>query len=93
MSKKEDSVQYTIRNVPPDVDQALRKKAARRQISLNRFILNELAQATDQRTPPADFSDLVGRWTPDPAFDEIIASQRKIDQKKWRSESLSRRTA
>jgi len=31
----------------------------------------------------ADFSDLVGCWTPDPAFDEIIASQRKIDWAKW----------
>ncbi|MEP7365490.1 MAG: hypothetical protein ABI972_19730 [Acidobacteriota bacterium] len=84
MSKQADSVQYTIRDVPPEVDQALRKKAARRNISLNRLILDELAQATDQRTPRADFSDLVGRWTPDPAFDEIIAAQRKIDRKKWR---------
>ncbi|MGA3024317.1 MAG: hypothetical protein ABSF98_06075 [Bryobacteraceae bacterium] len=24
----------------------------------------------------ADFSDLVGQWTPDPAFDEILAAQR-----------------
>ena len=31
----------------------------------------------------ADFSDLVGCWIPDPAFDEIIASQRKIDWAKW----------
>jgi hypothetical protein len=33
----------------------------------------------------ADFSDLVGRWTPDPAFDEITAAQRQIDLDKWRS--------
>jgi hypothetical protein len=27
----------------------------------------------------ADFSDVVGQWTPDPAFDEILAGQRRID--------------
>jgi hypothetical protein len=32
----------------------------------------------------ADFSDLVGRWTPDPAFDEILAAQRQIDADKWK---------
>jgi hypothetical protein len=31
----------------------------------------------------ADFSDLVGKWTPDPAYDEIIAFQRRIDAEKW----------
>jgi hypothetical protein len=46
--------------------------------------LDELAAVTGGRKPEADFSDLVGRWTPDPAFDEIIASQRKIDLEKWK---------
>ena len=32
----------------------------------------------------ADFSDLVGKWKTDPAFDEIIASQRQIDPDKWK---------
>jgi hypothetical protein len=52
--------------------------------SLNQVILDELAAVTGGRKPKADFSDLVGRWTPDPAFDEIIASQRKIDLEKWK---------
>ena len=30
-----------------------------------------------------DFSDLAGSWTPDPAFDEILAAQRQIDPGKW----------
>jgi hypothetical protein len=34
--------------------------------------------------PKADFSDLVGQWTPDPAFDEILAAQRRIDYQKWK---------
>jgi hypothetical protein len=32
----------------------------------------------------ADFSDLVGRWTSDPAFDEVLAAQRQIDPDKWK---------
>jgi hypothetical protein len=46
--------------------------------------LDELAAATGGRKPRADFSDLVGRWTPDAAFDEVIDSQRQIDLEKWR---------
>jgi hypothetical protein len=41
-----------------------------------------LAAATGGRKPRADFSDLVGPWTPDAAFDEVIDSQRQIDLEK-----------
>ncbi len=77
-------IQYTIRGVPSDVDQALRRKAAQRNQSLNQVILDELSGATVGQTHKADFSDLVGKWMPDPAFDEIIAAQRRIDPKKWK---------
>lgn len=59
------------------------RKAAQRKQSLNQVILDELTQATVGRKVRADFSDLVGRWTPDPAFDEIVAAQRQIDQDQW----------
>ena len=78
------SVQYTIRGVPPEVDRALRQKAAQRKQSLNQVVLDELTLATIGRPIRADFMDLVGKWTPDPAFDEIIASQRQIDSEKWK---------
>jgi len=32
-----------------------------------------------------DFSDLIGKWIPDPAFDDIITLQRRIDSPKWKS--------
>jgi len=32
----------------------------------------------------ADFSDVVGGWIPDPAFDEIMSAQRQIDWDKWK---------
>ena len=82
--KPQADIQYTIRGVPPEVDRALRQKAKRRRESLNQVILDELTAATVGTRRRADFSDLVGRWTPDPAFDEAIAGGRRIDWKKWK---------
>jgi Antitoxin FitA-like, ribbon-helix-helix len=78
------SVQYTIRGVPREVDRLLRRRAAQGKRSLNQVILEELAAATLGHSQRADFSDLVGRWIPDPAFDEILAAQRQIDEDKWK---------
>jgi hypothetical protein len=78
------NVQYTVRGVPPEVDAALKRKAARRKVSLNQVIVEELSEAALGARRRADFSDLVGKWTPDPAFDEIIAAGRQIDRKKWK---------
>ncbi len=84
MKKQAEAIQYTIRGVPREVDRALRQKAARRKQSLNQVVLDQLRAATVGRQQREDFSDLVGRWTPDPAFDEILASQRQIDWEKWK---------
>lgn len=77
-------VQYTIRGVPPEVDTRLRQVATQRKQSLNQVIVDKLIDSTMGCKRHADFSDLVGRWTPDPAFDEILAAQRQIDPDKWR---------
>lgn len=76
--------QYTVRGVPREVDAALRKKAKRLGCSLNQLLLEELTQASVGTARKAEFGDLVGKWKPDPAFDEVIASQRKVDPEKWR---------
>ena len=84
MTLQAQPVQYTIRGVPREVDRVLRHKAAQRKQSLNQVILDELTRATIGAGRKADFSDLVGRWAPDPGFDEILASQRQIDLDKWK---------
>jgi hypothetical protein len=84
MRRQAPDVQYTVRGIPPEVDRALRRKAAQRKQSLNQVIVEELTAATTGGRRRADFADLVGKWTPDPAFDEIIASQRQIDPAKWK---------
>ena len=78
------SVHYTIRGVQAEVDHALRVRAAQRNQSLNRVVLDELTRALIGKPMKADFSDLVGKWVPDPEFDQVIASQRQIDTDKWR---------
>ncbi len=83
-ARQEQSFQYTIRGIPPEVDRVLRQRAAQRKQSLNQLILEELTQATIGHQQRADFSDLVGRWVPDPAFDEILSAQRQIDWDKWK---------
>lgn len=84
MKKQAPGLQYTIRDVPPEVDRALRQKARRGKRSLNQVVLEELTAATLGQQRRADFSDLVGAWVPDPAFDEIIAAQRRVDWDKWK---------
>jgi hypothetical protein len=84
LKMRTEVAQYTIRGIPSEVDRALRKKAAQLKISLNQVVVDELTKATIGRSRKADFSDLVGRWTPDPAFDETIAAQRQIDWDKWK---------
>jgi len=84
MGKQARLVQYTVRGVPREVDIILRRKAARRKVSLNQIIIEELGEAAIGARKRADFSDLVGKWTPDPAFDEILAAGRQIDRAKWK---------
>jgi hypothetical protein len=84
MQRQARVIQYTIRGIPPDLDYALRRKAAQRKQSLNQVIVDELTAATIGTPKRADFQDVLGKWTPDSAFDEILASQRKIDLDKWK---------
>jgi hypothetical protein len=81
---QEQTMQYTIRGIPPEVDRVLRKRATQLKLSLNQVVVNELTRATIGRPRKSDFSGLVGQWTPDPAFDEVIAAQRQIDWDKWK---------
>jgi hypothetical protein len=84
MKRQAKFVQYTIRGVPREVDIVIRKKAAQRKQSLNQVILDELVKATVGRRNIVDFSDLVGQWTADPAFDDILSAQRQVDWDKWK---------
>ena len=88
MKTQAETAQYTIRGVPPEVDRLLRQKAAKLKQSLNQVIVDELTRAAIRRPRRSDFSDLVGRWTPDPAFDEIMVSQRQTHRESGSKDCL-----
>ncbi len=84
MKRQAREIQYTVRGIPREVDRELRRKAAQRKLSLNQIVVEELTAATTGVRKRADFHDIAGQWTPDPAFDEIVATQRQIDPDKWK---------
>jgi hypothetical protein len=84
MKSQASPKQYTIRGIPKEVDRALRQKATRQKQSLNQVIVEELTAATLGAKRKIDLSDVAGGWVSDPAFDEILASERQLDWDKWK---------
>lgn len=83
----------TVRNLPSEVAKAIRDKARREGLSLNRAVAKLLAKATghgeDQPTRRLVHHDLdrfFGAWSREQAaeFDEALRAQREIDPEMWR---------
>jgi hypothetical protein len=90
---KESSIQYTVRDIAPDVDRNLRQIADKKESSLNgliKQILTNVAHgdSTDPATgQPQKYHDLdfgIGSWVCDDEFDAIISEQHRIDKKLWK---------
>lgn len=85
--RKRQPIQYTIRNIPVEVDRRLRDSAHRLHRSLNRTLLDLLSRAAGASEAGASYRDLdsfFGSWTADPEVDQALTEQRKIDKKLWR---------
>ena len=79
-------MQYTIRNVPRTLDEALRRAARERGKSLNEVMIEALARGAgivEDRTPQRDLDDIAGTWRKDAAFDSALAAQDTIDEEMW----------
>jgi hypothetical protein len=79
-------IQYTLRQIPPALDEALRRKSRQAGKSINQTAIevlrSGLALAGDSiRHRDLDF--MVGSWVEDAAFDEAIGSQDRVDPKLW----------
>jgi hypothetical protein len=79
------SIQYTIRNVPEDVDNALRLRAKKNKQSFNSTVVEALrlstATGTSQSTSDLDwFYGSGGLGQPEL---DAFASQRVVDKKSW----------
>ncbi len=84
--KKKQPVQYTIRQVPDEVDARLREQAVREGCSLNYVVLDALSAATGAKDQPAVFHDLdalAGSWVEDEAFDQAMDAFEQVDQELW----------
>jgi hypothetical protein len=80
-------MQYTIRNIPETLDEALRRVARERGKSLNEVAIEALARGagiTAERSRQRDLGDIARTWRKDAAFDSALASQDSIDEEMWR---------
>ena len=76
-------MQYTLRNIPPALDRALRVLARREGKSLNEVALRALARALGADETPVrhrTLSDLAGTWCDDPEFEKALAALHQVDE-------------
>ena len=80
-------MQYTLRNISPALDRALRRRAREQGASLNTVALEALARGAgvaDDAVPQRTLHDLAGMWQEDATFDEALREQDTIDHDLWR---------
>ena len=80
----------TVRNLPPAVAKAVKEKARKEKLSLNRAIVSLLEEATGARRAKTvlhhDLDHLAGRWSEQEyqQFMEALREQRQIDPEMWK---------
>ena len=80
-------MQYTIRDIPEEVDKALRAKAKAEGKSLNQTAVEMLTAAVgigQAKRKYRDLSDIVGSMIRDPEFDRVMEEQDQIDPELWK---------
>jgi len=85
--KTKAAVQYTLRQIPPALDEALRRKSRQDAKSINQTAIEVLRTGLALNGDPIrhwDLDFMVGSWVEDPSFDEAIRSQDRVDPKLWR---------
>ncbi len=80
-------MQYTIRGIPPEVDEAARERAKAEGRSLNDVAVQALAEGLgvsgDERVR-RDLSDVVGTWKREAAVERALAAQDEVDEDLWK---------
>ena len=80
-------MQYTLRNIPPYLDDALRQRANDQGKSLNEVAVEILLEGLGMTGKPVkrrDLGDVAGTWETDPEMDAALLEQRQIDPDLWR---------
>lgn len=77
----------TVRDVPPDLAEALEREKRRRGESLNRTVLELLGQGLGVGTTRSNgLARLAGDWSEEELreFEEAVAPFERIDEELWR---------
>jgi plasmid stability protein len=81
-------MQYTLENVPEELDQALRQRAAAEHKSLEAAILDALARGlgveSQKPVKRRDLSGIAGRGLIDAEMKAVFEEQRRIDPDLWK---------
>ena len=79
-------MQYTIRNVPPELDRAIKARAKQLGRSVNQVALELLAQAFGQPLRYRNLRRMPGAWSVKEAgeFDRFLEEHRQIDEEQWK---------
>ena len=79
-------MQYTIRNVPPALDAALRRRARDRDKSLNDVAVEALTEGSGLTASPRkrrSLDEVAGTWKPDKAVEAALDAQDRVDDDLW----------
>ncbi|HUD07004.1 MAG TPA: hypothetical protein VMR34_03895 [Candidatus Saccharimonadales bacterium] len=82
------NIQYTIRNVPPDLDRVLRLRSKKSKQSFNTTVVKALRQAATPGAGKSNSSDLdwfYGSGGFEQAELDSFNQQRVVDVKAWKS--------
>jgi uncharacterized protein (UPF0128 family) len=83
-----NTIQYTIRNIPPVVDNVIRKRAKQTGKSFNQTVVDMLSLQAVGTTKPKEnnnnFDWLFGSIKLDDKFDEAVKDLSQIDKELWR---------
>ena len=80
-------MQYTLRNIPKQIDVEVRRRAHQERKSLNQALLDALARGVGlqgEARRQRDLSDIAGTWKKDPLFDRAIQEQDQVDEAIWK---------
>jgi len=79
-------MQYTIRNIWPELDRALKARAKKSGKSVNQVALEALVQSVGQPLKRRSLRAMPGAWSKKEAaqFDRFLSEHRQIDDELWR---------
>ncbi|OGV62607.1 MAG: hypothetical protein A2283_13545 [Lentisphaerae bacterium RIFOXYA12_FULL_48_11] len=83
---KKSDIQYTIRAVPEDVDDALRKNSVREGCSLNNYVIDTLRKGAGLSDTQLfhDLDFLSGKWIKDEVCENALEEFNRIDEGMWK---------